>query len=114
MKEINEILGTEYSFKFDDVRKNMMVVSYHKYGEAKINYPQNISAIESLKKRLKQYEATGNTEFLADIANFAMLEFMYPEHKDAYYKATDSKESCGVVGIGINEIKDFDSKDIYK
>ena len=35
---IKEILKTEYSDKFDEIRKNMMVVSYYKYGALKDNY----------------------------------------------------------------------------
>lgn len=31
-KDINGILKTEYSEKFDEIRKAMMVTSYFKYG----------------------------------------------------------------------------------
>jgi len=70
-----EILKTEYSQLFDNIRKNMMVMSYYKYGAMEENYKteKTIDAIGSLKKRLQKYEETGNTEFLADIANFAMI-----------------------------------------
>jgi len=44
---------------------------------------------------------------LADVANFAMIEFMYPQHPNAYFKPTDSNESPGLVGMSENEIKDF-------
>ena len=33
-----DILRTEYSEKFDNIRKNMMIVSYYKYGPLKDNY----------------------------------------------------------------------------
>lgn len=107
--DIEKILSTEYSEKFDDIRKNMMCVSYYKYGSMKDNYKQHktIDAIGSLKKRLKKYEETGNTEFLADIANFAMIEFMYPQHLNAHYTPTDDG-ACEIDGFGINEIKNWD------
>ncbi len=107
-KNIEKILGTEYSNKFDDIRKNMMVVSYYKYGPLFENYKKEmtIDAIGSLKKRLDKYEETGNTEFLADIANFAMIEFMCPQHAKAHYKPTDDG-ACEIDGFGINEIKNF-------
>lgn len=66
-----------------------------------------IDAIKSLEKRLDKYKETGNTEFLADIANFAMIEFMYPQHLKAFYKSTDS-EACEIAGFGVNEVKNFD------
>ncbi len=107
--EIKEILATEYSEKFDEIRKNMMVMSFYKYGSLMANYKtQNtIDAVKSLEKRLQAYKDTGNTEFLADVANFAMIEYMAPQHPKAFYKATDSTESPGVHGMGVNEIKAF-------
>ena len=108
-KSIEEILKTEYSNKFDEIRKNMMVVSYYKYGPLKDNYGtyKCMNAIENLKIRLQQYLDTGNTEFLADVANFAMLEFMNPSIEGAKYTPTDSG-ACEIAGFSINEIRNFD------
>lgn len=104
-----EILKTEYSEEFDRIRKIMMIMSFYKYGPLQENYKQEkcLDAIGNLKKRLEKYEETGNTEFLADIANFAMIEFMYPQHPKAHYKPTDSG-ACEVVGFGVNEIKNWE------
>lgn len=101
-----QILATEWSPLFEKIRKDMMVMSYYKYGPVAENYKEHkcMDAIGNLKKRLEAYEQTGNTEFLADIANFAMLEFMHPQHPNAYYKPTDSG-AVKTVGFGINEVK---------
>jgi len=72
-----------------------MAVSYHKYGRVADAYPFHIDALKSLHDRLREYEQTGNTEFLIDAANFAMIEFMRPAREDAHYRATDSGESPG-------------------
>lgn len=37
-KSIEDILKTEYSERFDKIRKDMMVMSYYKYGSMKDNY----------------------------------------------------------------------------
>lgn len=104
---LDKILQTEYSPKFDELRKNRMAMSYYKYGPVKTNYGDGlVNAIKSLKMRLEAYEKTGNTEFLTDIANFAMIEFMYPIHPSAHFRATDSDKSPGLVGMCINEIKE--------
>lgn len=101
-----KILSTEYSNDFDELRKDAMIASYHKYGAIGANYNStNVDAIKSLEKRLKLYKETGNTEWLVDIANFAMIEFKYPQHINAHYKATDSRESPGVVGLTQKEIE---------
>lgn len=109
MKSTSEILSTEYSERFDSIRKNMMVVSYHKYGPVSANYKTHkaIDAVASMKKRIEKYAETGNTEYLADVANFAMIEFMCPQHPKAHYKPTDSMESPGVVGMGVKEVERF-------
>jgi DNA/RNA-binding domain of Phe-tRNA-synthetase-like protein len=83
----------------------MMVMSYYKYGTINQNYKteKTINCIESLEKRLQKYKETGNTEFLCDIANFAMIEFMFPQHINGHYKSTDSGV-CSISGFGVNEI----------
>lgn len=107
MKTREEILKTEWSDRFEKLRKDAMETSYYKYGPARINYGVNksLDVVENIKKRLQKYEETGNTEMLVDIANFAMLEFMYPSKESAHYKATDSG-FVETVGFGINEIKE--------
>ena len=105
-KSYGEILKTEYSEKFDIIRKDMMVMSYYKYGGIKENHEKFkcMDAIKNLEARLQKYKETGNTEFLADVANFAMIEFMYPSLEGARYTPTDSG-ACELVGFGIEELR---------
>ena len=98
----------EYSDRFDDLRKNRMKVSYHKYGPVAENYGKGyVNAIASLENCLQKYKDTGNTEYLCDLANYAMIEFMYPQHPNKHFRATDSSESAGIVGLSVNEAKRF-------
>lgn len=99
------VLDTEYSKKFDELRQKAMETSYYKYGPLKKNYEEYgcMDAVGNLKKRLEAYEQTGNTEFLVDVANFAMIEFMYPQKEGAYFKGTDSG-AVETVGFGVNEV----------
>ena len=87
-KDFDTILKSEYSERFDKIRKEMMVMSCYKYGPLKDNYGNYkcMNAIGNIRKRLERYEETGNTEFLADIANFAMIEFMCPSIPGAHYE----------------------------
>jgi hypothetical protein len=106
MKSKEEVLKTEYLERFDDLRKNRMYISHFKYGHIKENaINKNVDYIASLEKRLKAYKETGNTEFLADVANFAMIEFMYPQHLEAHYN--DISESPGLVGMSTKEAEHF-------
>jgi hypothetical protein len=74
-----------------------MGVSFFKYGPVADAYPNRVDAIASLQKRLDRYAETGNTEWLMDVANFAMIEWMHPRHREAHFRATDSHESPGRV-----------------
>ena len=44
------------------------------------------------------YIKTQNKDYLIDVANFAMLEFLYPAFKNAHYTPTDSDKSPGLAG----------------
>ena len=100
-KTYDEILATEYSPQFDE---------HFKYGYIKENCENHcVDLIATLQKRVKAYEDTGNTEFLADVANFAMIEYMYPQLPGAHYTPTDSDKSPGIVGMSMQEMKDFDA-----
>lgn len=112
---MTDILKTEYSERFDDIRKKMVCTSFYKYGPIKENYGAKlVDGIASLEKRLKAYKDTGNTEFLADIANFAMFEFMHPQHPQAHYKPTDSDESPGIEGTSVNEMKEISKQNWHE
>ena len=90
-----EILRTEFSEQFIQGMRDRMTVSFYKYGPIKEAYPEKVNAISSLTDRLRKYAETGNTEFLMDAANFAMIEFMLPSHPNAFFAGTDDDQSPG-------------------
>lgn len=106
-KDFDSILATEYSKRFDDIRQKQMIVSYYKYGSLKDNYQKFkcMKALENVQLRIQKYKETGNTEFLADAANFLMIEFMYPSIEGAKYEPTDNGV-CEIAGFSINEIRE--------
>lgn len=107
-----DIPKTEYSLNFDELRKNRVAVSVHKYGSAKINFGSKmVDALGSAQKCISKYQESKNTEYLCDAANYLMFEFMYPQLSGAHFKATDSGESAGIVGISIKEIEDIKNED---
>lgn len=60
-----------------------------------------------MERCVQKYKDTGNTEFLVDVANFLMLEFMFPQHEKTHFRETDSSESAGIVGMSVNEMERF-------
>ena len=106
MEKVN--MRQEYSDYFDELRKNRVEVSYYKYGPAKENFlTGNVLAIPTIERCLQKYKDTGNTEYLCDLANYAMFEFMYPQHPNGHFRATDSSESAGIVGMSVREAERF-------
>ena len=97
IKWTDYIPASEFSREFAQGMADRMAVSYCKYGAVAEAYPVRVDAIESLKKRLDKYAQDGNTEWLIDVANFAMIEFMHPRHHAAHFVATDSDRSPGRV-----------------
>lgn len=100
------ILREDYSEKFDDIRKAMVITSHYKYGAVKNNFGNlgGVDAIETLKMCLEKFEQTHNTEYLADVANYAMFRFMFPREGE-FYKPTDSNGSAGLSGISEKEME---------
>ena len=82
---------TEFAPEFIQAMANRMAVSFHKYGSV-VDAHDSCDHRKSLQQRLDLYDQTGNTELMADVANFAMMEYM--KYKDRF-KATDSDESPG-------------------
>lgn len=99
---------SELSVEFVQGMANRMATSFYKYGKVSDAYPARVDALKSLQTRLERYTADGNTEWLIDVANFAMIEFMRPKHPDAHFKPTDSAESPGRKWIG--EVDDSQRK----
>lgn len=99
---MNEILKHEYSEEFDKLRKNRVEVSFYKYGSSKKNFGEGrVDAIGTLELCLEKFKKTGNTEYLLDVANYAMFRFMFPMPGE-FFKTTDSNESAGTVGTPVN------------
>ena len=104
----NPNMKEEYSDRFDQLRRNRVEVSYYKYGPERANFSTgNVQAIPTMQKCIDKYNNTGNTEYLLDAANYLMFEFMYPQHKKAHFRATDFRESAGIVGISVAEMERY-------
>ena len=104
---MSDILKTQYSEQFDQLRKNRIEVSYHKYGDARTNFMRGlVDARGCIDKCLKKFDETHNTEYLLDAANYCMFRYMFPQGSE-YFTATDSGESAGIVGMSIKEMEEF-------
>lgn len=101
-------MSEEYSNKFDELRRNRVETSFYKYGPARRNFATgNVQTIPTAELCLKKYKETGNGDYLCDCANYLMFEYMFRQHPNAHFRATDSSESAGIVGMSVNEMERF-------
>ena len=104
--------SSEFSNDFVEGMRNRMAVSFFKYGPVADAYPHKVDALSSLQVRLNRYAETGNTEWLIDVANFAMIEFMLPRHPAAHFEGTDDDASPGRVSMRTGRDDKRDNKTI--
>jgi len=90
---------SEFSQKFFQGMVNRMGVSFAKYGAVKDGYPFNVNAPESLLLRIQKYTDSANTEFLMDVANFCMIEFMYPSLVKTHYNPIEDLSDAGRAAV---------------
>ena len=93
-----EILSRDWSKDFITKMQNAIEMSHYKYGYMSKTYPELAQAYKCIQERLDLYIKTHNKDYLVDIANFAMIEFMYSAFEDAKYIPTDSDKSPGLAG----------------
>lgn len=98
MKSREEILSREFSEEFIGKMKNSIELSHYKYGWMSKTYPELAQAVKCIQERIDLYNKTHNTEYLVDVANFAMIEYKYPSYADSKYIPTDSDKSPGLAG----------------
>lgn len=102
----------DWSSSFIERMQNRVQMSHFKYGSVRKNYRDgNINALASMQKCVDKYREGGNTEYLVDAANYLMFEYKYPQVPGAYFKATDSSESAGIVGISEVEMERLREED---
>jgi hypothetical protein len=104
---IEDIRKSELFPEVDELCNNRMLTSYYKYGPVKENYGNKlINAMKEARKRMERYEQDGNTEWLLDAINQLKIEFKYPQHPTAYFRATRAEESPGLTGMTFNQLKE--------
>lgn len=105
MLSLNDEWKKSWSDNFVKKMMNAIETSHYKYGLASKTYPELAQAHKCIQERLNLYLKTHNTEYLVDVANFAMLEFMFPAFEDAKYIPQDSGSSPGLAGgIGYKQL----------
>lgn len=90
MRTLEEIKKMNVDNTFIEHMVNAMVMSAFKYGDVKEVCGE--VAIEKMNKEIEMFMRDGNTEHMVNVANYAMLRYMFPQEGEAYI-GTDSNKS---------------------
>lgn len=94
MPDLNELSKTETNELFFQLMRNRLIIGAFRYGLMKNKDKGAYDLLEALKRKLGNYIATGNLEYLVDAANYLLLEFTFPHVNNAHFNATDDTDHC--------------------
>lgn len=83
---------SEWSVDFEKLMRNRLVVGAYRYGLIGTTGKSKYDRVASMVKRLTKYQESGNKEFLVDVANLCLLEFVECHHPTAHFKSIDDGE----------------------
>lgn len=95
--DISNFKTIQFDYSFLQRMINRLIEGQHRYGKHTAKKARR-SWILRMRLELEQYESTGDKERLINIANYAWLEQMNPEHPNAHFnresKSATRKWSC--------------------
>ena len=95
MPSIDELKRTQMSQRFIELMTNRVVMGTVRYGDWRTgNDGRKFDRVGSIRKRLDEFDRTGNTELMVDIANLAMIEFEITDHPLRHFSAVDDGDHC--------------------
>lgn len=90
MRTLDDVKKMNVDDTFIKHMVNAMCMSAFKYGDVKEVCGK--VAIEKMNKEIEMFMEDGNTEHMVNVANYAMLRYMFPQEGERYI-GTDSNKS---------------------
>jgi hypothetical protein len=90
--ELAELQQSEWSAEFEKLMRNRLILGALRYGKIKAEGKPQYDRVSSMIKRLSRYQESGNKEFLVDVANICLLEFVECSHPKQHFHAIDDGE----------------------
>jgi hypothetical protein len=94
---LEELKDTEWSPEFEQLMRNRLIMGAIRYGRISAPGKPQLDRVNSMFKRLAKYTETGNTEFLVDVANICLLEFVEGNHPKKHFHSIDEQEHIAVI-----------------
>ena len=89
-----EIYDESWSDEFERLMHVQIIMGAFRYGRWPERRAKNIKYdyVAFIKRRIDIYQETGNTEYLVDAANGAMLAFEFDQHPTKHFYTVDDGE----------------------
>lgn len=91
-----ELRESEWSVEFENLMRNRLIMGAMRYGLIGAKNKPVYDRVASVINRMQNYKETGNREFLVDVANLCLLEFVEGNHPNAHFMAIDDGEHVKV------------------
>lgn len=98
LKKLN-LRGWFSSIQFFNSQINSLIQGGYRYGKGS----REQKYLTRLHIELQKYEDTGNKEHLINVANYCILESMYPEHENFHYDDTVESATRHILKQGIRD-----------
>lgn len=92
--DFEKLKQSEWSPQFEELMRNRLLMGALRYGLMHSKGKPDYDRLAGARKRLQQYEETGNLECLVDVANMALLEFEEGRHPNRHWDAINGDHCC--------------------
>jgi len=92
VEDLNKLQKSEFNNEFVKLCRNRMIQGRFRYESLKKSKVDYIYIDKFIRDRLRAFMETGNSEFLCDISNAAMIEFNNKTHPDWHFETHHRKE----------------------
>jgi len=93
-----ELQQAQWSWRFEALMRDRLLQGGYRYGWLNAPDKPAYDNVAAIIKRAKEFQKTGNTELLVDIANCAMLEFEEGAHPTEHFESGDDGEHVQTTG----------------
>ena len=80
---------SEWSSEFEVLMRNRLIIGALRYGLLGTEGKPHYDRVPNMIKRLNAYATTGNQEYLVDVANLCLLEFVEGQHPNKHWHPVD-------------------------
>jgi hypothetical protein len=89
---LEDLQRSEWSSDFERLMRNRLLMGALRYGPLRRPGKPQYDRVGSMLKRLHRYRDTGNLEYLVDVANLCLCEFVEGQHPNRHFHALDDSE----------------------